>query len=204
MLDFKDVNYIVGKKSDIQSGFSKIMSFYDIIGHNMLLLHHEDNDSGLAYWTHSAHKRFSKLNSDIIKDSLFRVDYLVVDVYLSATFLNLKEFESTIRKITEIPIIFIIYVDPKMDLDESYKMSFINKVKNRSDITIHKISKKEIPSHIKLGQNRGNISSPYLSNDSDYIVSNICEKWETSFKELKLGYIRNKKLEDIFKEDEEG
>ena len=204
MLDFKNINYIIGNKSDIQSGFSKVISFYDIIGHNMLLLHQDHNDSGLASWTHTSHKKFSNIDSfsNVLKDNLFRVNYLVVDIYLSATFMNLKEFENKIREITDIPIIFIVYVDQKIDLDESYKMSFINKFKNKDDVTIHKIYRKSIS--IPPIQHRGGIPTPIhhiLRDDSEYIVSNILDKWETSFKELKLGYVRNKKLEDLFKDE---
>jgi len=206
MIDIKDTNYISGTPNDIQVGGSKVFSFLDVAGKNILLLSNDSFDSGLYSWTQTAKKKFHGIDDfeKVLSENLFRVDYLIIDIYRSCTFLGMKEYEQRVRKQTSIPIIFIIQITPDIDLSDN-RDSLLSRLKKKENCTFYIFSKsmpKDSSSAWKAvaGMKHGSITIGSRAEE-EYEISNLFENWKTTIKQLKLEYIRDKKLEELFKED---
>lgn len=189
MLELKSKNLFIKNGSGSIYGISKILDFYDLIGKNILLLHYKG--STLSSWVKFNKQEFSVSSLQyVLPEHLFRLDLIVVDCNH-----DVEENYRTIRKITDLPVIFI--TDIRNDDLELKNSKGSIRIKNFE--TAYILSK---AGGIPTGR-LTTISS--LSFDSDklenYLVESIKEEWKSNLKELKIQYIRDKNLRDLLGED---
>ena len=203
MLDIKSVNYFSGSKNSIGMILSKFIRFYDMIGNNTMVMYQNDSDSGLAPWLKDINNK-PFINSDdfieTLKNNLFRLDCLVVDMYKFrdsnyTTILSwksaIKNMESKIRDITDIPIIFVIPLMKASPPD----ISELSELLKDSNSTFYKLDisyQKNNPTSVGL-----------LSTNCVYKVTDVFNGWSADIEDLKRAYIRDKKLEHLLEDDED-
>jgi len=165
----------LGKKNLIIRGknshfvLSSIFEFYDLIGLNLLVLH--DDTSDLIKNSNSNHLSFNKKNYKKILGNLFNVDILIV----SSTISNAKLIN------IDLPTIYVNSSKGEFDQDfYDIKFDYVYKVwATLSNINF-------ATSTISVGKNT-------------YYIEDVKNNWVSTFEELKTTYIRDKKLEKLFK-----
>jgi hypothetical protein len=175
MLELKSKNLFIKSGFSSEYSISRVLEFYDLIGKNILLLKNES--SNLSSWVRFSKKDFTLSNlENVLSENLFRVNLLVVD-----TDKSIEETYDKIRKITEIPVIFITSIRND-DLDIKNSKGSI-KVKNFDTVYV-------------LSKNRS-VSSFDSDSLSDFIVESIKDEWKSNLKDLKKQYIRHQNLKDL-------
>jgi hypothetical protein len=177
MIDLHKKNIITFQDSGIY-GVCHIFDFIDLCGTNLLFisLNRESNLSKLIKFNKIETNNYQLIST--LKSNLFRVDHLIIECsVLYDTERNAKE----IREFTDIPITYVIDIlncnlSPKpSDFDNYY--------------------------HIKKEKSPIIGFPPQLSDlDKDYIVCDLKNNWESNINDLRIRYIRDKKLSDLFGE----
>lgn len=185
MLELKSKNLFIKSGFSSTYSISKVLDFYDLIGKNILLLHHES--SNLSSWVRFNKKSFTNTSIEkVLTENLFRINLLVVDYGLF-----IEEIYEKIRKVTDIPVIFIVDIrDDNLSL------------KNKSgSIKVDKFDTAYI-----LYKSRGIPTGIVMSLDSDglsnFLVESIKDGWESNLQELKKQYIRHQNLKDLLGDSE--
>jgi hypothetical protein len=182
MLELKSKNLFIKSGFSSTYSISKVLDFYDLIGKNILLLHHEN--SNLSSWVRFNKKSFTNASLDkVLTENLFRVDLLVVDFN---DVLHIEESYEKIRNITDIPVIFIAN-------DNLIKDEKAIKVTN-FDTAYLLYKSRGIPTGIVTS-----LDSDGLSN---FLVESIKDGWKSNLQELKKQYIRHQNLKDLLGDSE--
>ena len=197
MIDFKDINFITGSRNDIQVGISKILKIMDDAGSNILTIYQEESDTGIRSWLSGrkcAFETYEDLNH-ILDTELFRIDYLLVDIYDNSTKGRIEDLESRIRNKTKLPIIFII---GNNEIRQGKAAIKINKygtdwIRMRENVMFYQITSQSKPH----SQHRG---VPRLMKM--YLIEDKINDWKCSMEDLEKAYIRDEKINQIFKEDD--
>jgi hypothetical protein len=191
MLELKSKNLFIKSGFSSTHSISKVLDFYDLIGKNILLLHHESShttrflqNSNLSSWVRFNKKSFTHASLDkVLTENLFRVDLLVVDFN---DVLHIEESYEKIRNITDIPVIFIAN-------DNLIKDEKAIKVTN-FDTAYLLYKSRGIPTGIVTS-----LDSDGLSN---FLVESIKDGWKSNLQELKKQYIRHQNLKDLLGDSE--
>jgi len=166
MLDIGKVNLFLNENNYV---VSKLIDYYDLMGHNCLFLDGVNSN---------IHVKCSKIAitstdiSEILPNFLFRVDLLLTVVPDG----HIKYLLSSIREVTDLPIIFIIdgnYYNEK-DFDYVYRLY------------------KEDTQSLDLK----NYQEQFLNLSR---INDIKNDWDMSLADLKTQYIRDKKINDLLK-----
>lgn len=168
MLDIGKVNLFLNENNYV---VSKLIDYYDLMGRNCLFL--DGMNSNILVKCSKLDIKFTRNNiSEILPNFLFRVDLLVVVVPDG----NIKYLLSSIREVTDLPIIFIIdsnYYNEK-DFDYVYRLY------------------KEDTQSLDLK----NYQEQFLNLSR---INDIKNDWDMSLADLKTQYIRDKKINDLLK-----
>jgi hypothetical protein len=177
MVDLKQYNYFTGEISEVASGVSQIVDFFDLAGRNYVLFSPPKPSSSSKYHDLCLyHYLQNKIIFDSFEDfsekinnnsNLFRVDLLVFDFW-SIDKNNLWKYTGEIDKFGTESII--------VAREFHYKTG-----DNVNDFKIRKEYKD-------------------LKTNQIWLIDNILET-STTLNSLKLSYIRHKKLEHIFKDN---
>lgn len=186
--------FVIGGDSSNTSGeyiANKIINSYDLEGKNCLFLTSNYRSSTLRPNCSTKHYLHYEEIEQLLENNLFRVDIIIVNVYKNFTIaLN------SIRKVTDLPIIFV-----GENLDDFYRLDDFKYVyqmyKDRSTIT-----------HSKLITmlNTGTFSSPDEFEDNfltTSFIKDVINDWVVSLKDLQIEYYRDKKIELILKDKKE-
>jgi|APCry1669189883_1035261.scaffolds.fasta_scaffold10355_3 hypothetical protein len=173
MVELKSKNLFIKKGGAAVYTISKILDFYDLIGKNILYMgYHGSTLSGLLKCNK---KNFTPGTfSNVLKDNLFRVDIIVIDSNSEWRYNH-----TTLRKITDLPVIFIIDNSSllKVSIDDFDRAYAFSKDENKGFRSI-----------------LANLSGDRLE---DYKVEDLKEGWSSNLKDLKVQYIRDKNLRDL-------
>jgi hypothetical protein len=169
MLDIGKVNLFLNENNYV---VSKLIDYYDLMGHNCLFL--DGVNSNILVKCSKLDIKFTRNNniSEILPNFLFRVDLLLTVVPDG----NIKYLLSSIREVTDLPIIFIIdsnYYNEK-DFDYVYRLY------------------KEDTQSLDLK----NYQEQFLNLSR---INDIKNDWDMSLADLKTQYIRDKKINDLLK-----
>lgn len=179
MVELGNLNIIIEEGNGAKWVTTEIINFIDLSGVNSLYATNIIySDSGLV--------RCKKIYISIdethakLKENLFRVEHL----FFECNWNRIPEFYKEIRKITTIPVTFI--------------------TTNNSDFI--KIEEFDYAYKTKKGSEKYSTfqSTPIsISFDREsYIIKDLKNNWESNIQELRKSWIRNKKLEDLFGEDD--
>ena len=198
MIDFKELNFITGQsRTDICIGLSNILKVYDNAGSNILTIYRDGHDVGIKGWMQSRKCEF-RTNDDlnhILDTELFRVDYILIDVYDESTKGMIENLERIIRLKTQLPLIFVV---GNNEIRQGKAAIKINKfgtdwIKVKKNATFYQITSESNPHSHHQG-------IPKLMKK--YHVEDMFSGWKTGFEELEKSYIRNEKIDRLFEEDE--
>jgi len=180
MIIIKRCNYITGDISDIGSGVSQIVKFLELSGRNYLLISNGKPKTSIkttSLYTY-LHNQYTYNDitefKDILNDSsnLFRVDLLVFDFWnLSRT--SILEYK---REIDNLQIDYIIVAK-----EYHYKST--------DDVTDY---------HIRRELKSDWINSSPTDFKSEIIVTDNINKWSSNLYDLIKSYIRDKKIDNLF------
>ena len=176
MVELGNLNIIIEEGNGAKWVTTEIINFIDLSGVNSLYAtNFIYSDSGLV--------RCKKIYISIdkahvkLKENLFRVDHL----FFECNWNIIPEFYKEIRKITTIPVTFISNNGDFIKIEEfdyAYKTRKGNKKYSTFQLT-HTDTHRE-----------------------SYIIKDLKNNWESNIQELRKSWIRNKKLEDLFGEDD--
>jgi len=179
MIELGNKNMIFRSKGS-DSVVSEIINFLDLTGMNALFITSDVNSSlSMRIDINYIHCSSSNIETKL-KDHLFRVEHLFVEV---RGIHESNQYFDEIRKVTSIPITFIL----------SESKSF------RSSSNYHNIDNLDYD-FIYLTKRKKSDSVAMLIRQTlkNYIVEDLKNNWESNLENLKISYIRNKKLEDLF------
>ncbi len=183
MLELKSKNLFVKSGTGSIYNISRIIDFYDLIGMNTLLLHYRG--SSLSSLLKCNKQEFSTSSlKHILSEHLFRLDLIVVDGNT-----DLEENYRTIRKLTDLPVIFVVDVrSDNLDLKNSK-----GNIKIKNFDTAYILSQERgIPTgRLTILSNIG------MEKLEEYLVEDLKDGWKSNLKELKIQYIRDKNLRDL-------
>lgn len=179
MVDLKRINFIIGKSQAITFGLSKILDFLELEGRNIIFLCKPINEVKTSLRYILSYNQIEFKNevefSDLLqkKSTLFRVDLIVVDLWEEDidSLINYKEF------LDRTGLDYIIISD---------KCQYII---GDEEITVYRIEQERSESNIKS----------IRSYDTKYYIKNEITNESYSFDDFKTSYIRDKKIDDIFK-----
>jgi hypothetical protein len=179
MLELKSKNLFIKYGNSSQYCISKVFDFYDIIGKNCLFLY--TKGCSLASLMKFNKQVFTTSSLEhILPNHLFRLDYIIV-----SSNHNIEENYQTIRKITDIPVVFIVdFGSAKANIE----------IKNFDTVYI-------------LSQERGITTSrlTIISNGEkleECLVEDLKGGSKSNLRELKIQYIRDKNLRDLLGDEE--
>jgi hypothetical protein len=175
MIDLKKYNYFTGDKSEVSSGVSQIVNFLDLAGHNYVLFTPpRTTDSNKIYDICLYHYLSNKIE-----------------------FQNLEDFKEKILNKSNLFRVDLIVFDfwSKMDWEP-----FLNEIKSLPQKFI--IVTKEFNYKSTDDVNDFNIRREYksLKNSVIWLTDNQ-KNQSNNIESLKMSYIRDKKLEYLFKKE---
>lgn len=175
-----DNNLFLVSKSDGDHIANRIINSYDLEGDNCLYIGHNYKHSSIRP---NCSSRFYNLYTDIeniLKNNLFRIDIVIVVVDK-----NYSLVLSTIRKLTDLPTIFI-----GDELEDFYSL-------------------KDFKYVYKMYMDKGNKESFKLDIEEiqenflkTSYIKDVRNEWITSLKSLETEYKREKKIEIILNKKE--
>jgi hypoxanthine phosphoribosyltransferase len=179
MIDVKRCNYICGQSStDVMHGVKQIVNFLEIAGRNYLLITNTNSEEISKihtllknYYTYNDIQEFENILND--KSKLFRVDLLIFDFW-DLSFDSIHRYKKIIDKLN---IDYIIVAN-----NYWYK------------------STEGVNDYFLVRELKSNWTKlPPTDFVSEIRITDKINKWTSTLDELKLSYIRNKKLENLFK-----
>lgn len=188
MLDFGKKSRFITTDARSLYGILEVLRFYELIGINYIYIDlivpsNQSNTPSSLITNRKLSCSISKLESTINENS-FRVDLIIIQ--------NYRNF-SIDTSFTEIPVILLENPqgDDKVKFDFNYVFSVDDSIGN-----IMYMGKKIWTS---VTPSVGTINNkPITDNLSRYLVEDMDNNWKTSLEDLKVKYIRNKKLDDLF------
>lgn len=189
MLDFGKKSRFITTDTRALYGVLEVLKFYELIGINYIYIDIISNISTILSSLVSSNK-FSCTIEDLkktISDNSFRLDLIVIQ--------NYKNYYID-TSFTDIPIIFLenpeyISIDT-IKVDNTYKFS-VDQSNWNAPASITKGSL-----NIKTVTTATVINLTFNKRMSRYIVEDVDNNWSASLDDLKVRYIRNKKLDDLF------
>ena len=177
MIELGNKNLIFKSRSS-DSVVSEIINFFDLAGTNVLFISGNSNSqTSIRLNINFIHCSSSNIETNL-KDNLFRVEHLFVEVI---SLYETNKYFDEIRKLTSIPITFILPVSKSFRSSPSYHdidgYDFIYLTKRKKTDSVAILIRQTL---------------------KDYIVEDLKNNWESNLENLKISYIRNKKLEDLF------
>jgi hypothetical protein len=179
MIDLGKKNIITFQDSAIY-GICHIFDFVDLSGTNFLFvgLNKESTLSKLMKCNKIITNNYNIISD--LKPNLFRVDHLIIEC---GVLYDSERNEKKIRELTDIPITYVIDIkncsmmpDPS-NFDNYYQL--------------------------KMGKSPVIGFPPQLSDlDKAYIVCDVKNNWEASINDIRISYVRDKKLDDLFGESD--
>lgn len=179
--------FVIGDSNNISGEYiaNKIINSYDLEGLNCLFITSNYRNSTLRPNCSTKHFLHYEEIGELLENNLFRIDIIIVNIYKNFTIaLN------SIRKVTDLPIIFV-----GESLDDFYRLDDFKYVyqmyRDRSTIT-----------HSKLitTLNTDEFEDNFLTTS---FIKDIINDWEVSLKDLQIEYYRDKKIELILKDKKE-
>lgn len=182
MIELKRVNFISGEKNAISFGLSKILDFLDLTGRNIIFLGKPKDSSktSLSYIVNFSKKEFRNFYEfrDIIssKSNLFRIDLIVVDLWEE----SVSDVITYKEMLDKTGLDFIIVSD---------KYHYIV---GSEDLTVN-----------RLEQERNSNFNKIKNFETKYYVKNELTNQRYSFDDYTLSYKRDKKINDLFGNQED-
>lgn len=180
MIEFGNRNIILCKSRSSDSVVSEIFNFLDLTGVNILLISGNGN-SVLSISLRSNFLHLSYRNVlEKLPQNLFRVDHLLIECVNLNDVIN---YENKIRQVTDIPLTFFVS-NPNVSLINQEGFDYVYLVdKKRDNISLR-----------NLGD--------YKKDLKTYLVQDIKNNWESNIHDLKVSWIRDKKLDELFGDSE--
>ena len=185
MISLKKCNYFTGSASHVANAVSKIVKFLELDGYNHLLITPpksssiKESNSGIfrdlpGYLEFGSYEDFEKLISD--RSNLFRINLIIFDFWYFST----SEIKSYKYLIDQLDITYII-------LAKTFEY------KESDDVADYHVD-------IKYSEFNGNSS---LSGEfkSEIFLSDNKSGWKATLDSLKTSYIRDKKIDILFDDD---
>lgn len=172
MLDIGKTNLFLNNKGKYI--ISKLISDYDLMGHNCLFLTHR-NDTLQLRCASCTYTTYDSIPA-VLAENLFRVNIIIVESNRKFKFLL-----DSIREVTNLPVILVTddlsydYPDYKFD----YIYEFYIKEKDRN-----------------FSLNIDKFEEDFLNNS---YINDIKNNWSISLLDLRTQYIRDKKIDDLLK-----
>lgn len=185
MISLKKCNYFTGSASHVANAVSKIVKFLELDGYNHLLITppkssgSKETNTGIfrdlpGYLEFRSYEDFDKLIGD--RANLFRINLLIFDFW----YLSTAEIKSYKYLIDKLDITYII-------LAKTFEY------KESDDVADY---------HVDIKYSEFNGTSP-LSGEfkSEIFLSDNNSGWKATLDSLKTSYIRDKKIDILFDDD---
>jgi len=186
MIDLAHRNIFVYDNSGGQYVAAEVLKFLHLGGHNFAVVCNDDK-SIMSSFLHFGRYKFelnpsieSRSFENVVKDNLFRLDYLILDVNSIDSYFDRVRFIKT-------PIIFL---SESNDGISSFHSSRI-----LEEYNIYLMYKKK--SQVSMSSTTHPTLFIPRSDKSNYTIKDIKSDKEYSFDVLKKRYVRDKKIDDI-------
>jgi hypothetical protein len=174
MVELGNLNLIIEEDGNSKCVTSEIINFIDLTGVNVIYVTNILYSNGLPKCK-KIHMNIDEIDTKL-KENLFRIEH----IFFECTSNRIPEFYKEIRRITTIPITFITNNKDFIKIDE---FDYVyNTWKENENI---------------------NFGLSFEENKKSYIIEDLKNNWKSNIPELKKSWIRNKKLEDLFGEEDQ-
>ena len=180
MVDLKNRNLMV-RDSGGEHTIARIFDLLDLMGKNFIYMHNKT--SPLSGYLKCRKILFTKDSfDDDFNNNLFRLDFVIIES-------DPTIYYSKVKNITKVPIVFICNVNSKDYKEGRLKISEFDCAYRTWE------AKRSARSGI------GTLQWPMPKiNMADYCVEDLKNLWTSNLKELKVQYIRDRNLKDLFGE----
>jgi hypothetical protein len=179
--------FVIGDSNNISGEYiaNRIINSYDLEELNCLFFTSNYRNSSLRPNCSTKHYLHYEEIEGLLENNLFRVDIIIVNVYRNFTIaLN------SIRKVTDLPIIFI-----GEKLDDFYRLDDFKYV-----YQLYREKSTGVYSSVIMTLDSDKYEENFLTTS---FIKDIKNDWLVSLKDLQIEYYRDRKIELILKDKKE-
>lgn len=187
MVELGNLNLIIEEDSDGKCVTAEIINFIDLIGTNVIYVTNILYSNGLPKCK-KIYMNIDEIDTKL-KENLFRIEH----IFFECTSNRIPEFYKEIRRITTIPITFIT---------NNKDFQLVCRIKIDEFDYAYKAWKENKNMNMNLRVSRV-LGTSFDQNKTSYMIEDLKNNWKSNIPELKKSWIRNKKLEDLFGEEDQ-